>query len=390
MRAGKLKDSVKQFDEFNLSAMLKKRLQAANFIVPTPVQAQAIPPALEGRDILATAQTGTGKTLSFLSPILDKMARGGLEKPANNRGAHPVQVLILLPTRELAMQVLAAYQTLEPNRRAALVVGGLAEGPQLEAIRRGGGVLIATPGRLEDYLDRKLVDLGQVQILVLDEADRMLDMGFRPAIRRIAGLLPRERQTLCYSATLDGQTFDVAKSYLRNPVRVEVGSTLKPAANVKLRAFEVPSAKKQTLLEHLLQSEQGSFLVFVRTKHGADRVADRLSRSGWKAARIHGNRSQAQRTSALRSFAEGENRVLVATDVAARGIDVSHVAHVVNFDLPKVAEDFVHRIGRTGRAERHGVASTFADPAERNDLQKIEKTLKIRMERFRVRETAQA
>jgi ATP-dependent RNA helicase RhlE len=390
MRAGKLKDSVKQFDEFNLSAMLKKRLQAANFIVPTPVQAQAIPPALEGRDILATAQTGTGKTLSFLSPILDKMARGGLEKPANNRGAHPVQVLILLPTRELAMQVLAAYQTLEPNRRAALVVGGLAEGPQLEAIRRGGGVLIATPGRLEDYLDRKLVDLGQVQILVLDEVDRMLDMGFRPAIRRIAGLLPRERQTLCYSATLDGQTFDVAKSYLRNPVRVEVGSTLKPAANVKLRAFEVPSAKKQTLLEHLLQSEQGSFLVFVRTKHGADRVADRLSRSGWKAARIHGNRSQAQRTSALRSFAEGENRVLVATDVAARGIDVSHVAHVVNFDLPKVAEDFVHRIGRTGRAERHGVASTFADPAERNDLQKIEKTLKIRMERFRVRETAQA
>lgn len=390
MRAGELKDPVKQFDEFNLSPALKQKLQAANFMIPTPVQVAAIPPALEGRDILATAQTGTGKTLSFLAPILDKMARGGLEKPANNRGAHPVQVLILLPTRELAMQVLAAYQKLEPNRRAALVVGGLAEGPQLDAIRRGASVLIATPGRLEDYLDRRLVQLDRVQILVLDEVDRMLDMGFRPAIRRIVSLLPKQRQTLCYSATLDGQTFDAVQSYLQNPVRVEIGSTLKPATNVKLRAFEVPSAKKQTLLEHLLQSEEGSFLVFVRTKHGADRVADRLSRSGWKAARIHGNRSQAQRTSALRSFADGENRVLVATDVAARGIDVSHVAHVVNFDLPKMAEDFVHRIGRTGRAERHGVASTFADPTERNDLQKIEKVLKIRMERFRVRETAHA
>ncbi len=237
---------------------------------------------------------------------------------------------------------------------------------------------------MEDFLKRRLVRLDQVKILVLDEVDRMLDMGFQPAIARIAATLPKERQTLCYSATLEGAVRDVARNYLKNPARIEIGSVLKPAENVELRTFEVDPDKKQELLEHLLDAEQGSFLVFVRTKHGADRVARRLSRSGWSATQIHGDRSQAQRNQALKSFSEGRHRVLVATDVAARGIDVANVAHVINFDMPKLAEDFVHRVGRTGRASAKGIASTFAIPAERGDLRKIERTLAISMKRFKV------
>ena len=344
------------------------RLNANKFEIPTPVQAAAIPPALEGRDVLATAQTGTGKTLSFLIPIMEMLQK------TEGRGA---QALILLPTRELAMQVEAAFRALRSSNgpTAAVVVGGLSEHAQLDAIRRGARLIVATPGRLEDFLKRKLVRLDQVKILVLDEVDRMLDMGFQPAIARIAGMLPQARQTLCYSATLEGAVRDVARKYLNNPTRIEIGSVLKPAANVELRTFEVDHDKKQELLEHLLDAEQGSFLVFVRTKHGADRVARRLSRSGWSATQIHGDRSQAQRNQALKSFSEGRHRVLVATDVAARGIDVANVAHVINFDMPKQAEDFVHRVGRTGRASARGVASTFAIPAERGDLRKIERTL---------------
>jgi ATP-dependent RNA helicase RhlE len=357
------------------------RLNANKFEIPTPVQAGAIPPALEGRDVLATAQTGTGKTLSFLIPIVEMLQK------AEGRGAH---ALILLPTRELAMQVEQAFRAIRSNhsQAVALVVGGLNEGSQLDAIRRGARLIVATPGRLEDFLKRKLVRLDQVKILVLDEVDRMLDMGFQPAIARIASMLPKERQTLCYSATLEGAVKDVARNYLKNPARIEIGSVLKPAENVELRTFEVDQDKKQELLEHLLGAEQGSFLVFVRTKHGADRVARRLTRSGWSATQIHGDRTQSQRNAALRSFSEGRHRVLVATDVAARGIDVANVAHVVNYDLPKVAEDFVHRVGRTGRASAHGIASTFAGPAERGDLKKIERTLSIQMKRFRVRATA--
>ena len=327
--------------------------------------------------MLATAQTGTGKTLSFLIPIVEMMQKND---------APGAQALILLPTRELAMQVERAFLAIRSNHKqtAALVVGGLAEQSQLQAIRRGARLIVATPGRLEDFLKRKLVRLDGVKIIVLDEVDRMLDMGFQPAIARIASMLPEVRQTLCYSATLEGAVKDVARKYLNNPVRVEIGSILKPAENVELRTFEVAPDKKQDLLEHLLGSEEGSFLVFVRTKHGADRVARRLTRSGWSATQIHGDRSQAQRNSALRSFSEGRHRVLVATDVAARGIDVANVAHVINFDMPKVAEDFVHRVGRTGRASARGVASTFAGPAERGELRKIERTLSIQMKRFRV------
>ncbi len=356
------------------------RPNANKFETPTPVQTGAIPPALEGRDVLATAQTGTGKTLSFLIPIVELMQKVEARGPA----AH---ALILLPTRELAMQVETAFRAIRTSsdQTVALVVGGLAERSQLDAIRRGAKLIVATPGRLEDFLKRKLIRLDQVKILVLDEVDRMLDMGFQPAIARIAVTLPVARQTLCYSATLEGPVKEVAQKYLRNPARIEIGSVLKPATNVELRTFEVEPDKKQELLEHLLGAETGSFLVFVRTKHGADRVARRLIRNGHSATQIHGDRSQAQRNSALRSFTEGRHRVLVATDVAARGIDVANVAHVINFDMPKVAEDFVHRVGRTGRASAKGIASTFAAPAERGDLRKIERTLSIQMKRFRVR-----
>ncbi len=372
-----------QFSQFSLSPVLLARLKANQFETPTPVQAGAIPPALEGRDVLATAQTGTGKTLSFLIPIVEMLLKPDSQR-MEGRGA---QALILLPTRELAMQVEQAFKAVRPSPvyPVALVVGGMNERPQIESLRRGVRLIVATPGRLEDYLKRRLVRLDQVKILVLDEVDRMLDMGFEPAIRRIASMVPAQRQTLCYSATLEGKVKEVARNYLNSPVRVEIGSVMKPAENVELRAFSVEADKKQELLEHLLNVEKGSFLVFVRTKHGADRVAKRLARSGHAAIQIHGDRSQSQRNQALRNFTEGRHRVLVATDVAARGLDVANVAHVVNFDMPKVAEDFVHRVGRTGRASARGVASTFAGPAERNDLRKIERALSIQMRHFRVR-----
>ncbi len=357
------------------------RLNANKFITPTPVQAMAIPPALEGKDVLATAQTGTGKTLSFLIPIVEMMQK------TEAKGAN---ALVLLPTRELAMQVEKAYRAIRPNQAnmVALVVGGMAEGPQLDTIRRGARLIVATPGRLEDYIKRRLVRLDQVKILVFDEVDRMLDMGFQPAIARICAELPQKRQTLCYSATLEGAVRDVAQRYLTNPVRIEIGNVSKPAENVELRTFEVDQNKKQELLEHLLGAEQGSFLVFVRTKHGADRLARRLSHSGHSAAQIHGDRTQSQRNSALKGFTEGRHRILVATDVAARGIDVKDIAHVVNYDMPKLAEDFVHRVGRTGRASKSGIASTFAMPNERGDLKKIERALSVQMKRFRVRTAA--
>ncbi|HKF47556.1 MAG TPA: DEAD/DEAH box helicase [Terracidiphilus sp.] len=367
---------MKLFSELKLSPSMRRQLARANFVYPTPVQEAAIPPALEGRDVLATAQTGTGKTLSFLIPLIERMA---VE-------ASDAKALVLLPTRELAMQVLEAWRDLTQGQgKAALVCGGLAEGPQLAAIRQGARLIVATPGRLEDYLKRRLVNLHAVKMLVLDEVDRMLDMGFKPAIQRIAGVLPCDRQTLCYSATLSPAIREVASLYLKNPVRIDIASELKPAPNVKLQTFEVPADKKQELLEHLLETSKGSFMVFVRTKHGADRVAKRLSRAGFAAAPIHGDRSQSQRNSALRGFAEGRHRVLVATDVVARGIDVADVAHVVNYDLPREAEDFVHRVGRTGRASSHGVASTFAAPNETRSLKKIERSLSVSPKRYRVR-----
>jgi ATP-dependent RNA helicase RhlE len=367
---------MQNFSELPISQYLKERLLTARFSVPTPVQAAAIPPALEGKDVLATAQTGTGKTLAFLIPILEGLRK--LDKPG-------VAALVLVPTRELAMQVLDQYNALRGKQLtpAALVVGGLAERQQLQAIRNGANVIVATPGRLEDYLDRRLVHFSNLQVLVLDEADRMLDMGFLPAIRRIASVLPKERQTMCFSATMEGDMARLVKEYTRNPVRITLGSTLKPAENVRLQAFEVTVDGKLDLLRQLLSKETGRCLVFSRTKRGTERIAKGLSREGIAAAMIHGDRSQSQRTAALSGFQQGRFRVLVATDLAARGIHVQEIAHVINYDLPDVAENFIHRVGRTGRAGKHGIASTLFVHEQRSELFQLERTLGIRIERLK-------
>ena len=293
---------------------------------------------------------------------------------------------MLVPTRELAMQVVEQYNALRGKQLAdaALVVGGLAEGQQLRAIRNGAKVVVATPGRLEDYLDRRLVQFSHLQVLVLDEADRMLDMGFLPAIRRIAAVLPKDRQTMCFSATMEGDMVRLVKDYTKNPVRIALGSTLKPAENVRLQAFEVSADGKLDLLRHLLNKESGRCLVFSRTKRGTERIAKGLNRDGIAAAMIHGDRSQSQRTAALTGFQQGRFRVLVATDLAARGIHVQEITHVINYDMPEVAENFIHRVGRTGRAGKHGVASTLFVREQRSELFQLERTLGIRMERLAV------
>jgi ATP-dependent RNA helicase RhlE len=284
------------------------------------------------------------------------------------------------------MQVLEQYNALRGGQlpAAALVIGGLAEQQQLRAIRNGASVIVATPGRLEDYLDRRLVHFSNLQVLVLDEADRMLDMGFLPAIRRIAAVLPKVRQTMCFSATMEGAIAHLVKDYTTNPVRITLGSTLKPAENVRLQAFEVALDGKLDLLRQLLSNETGRCLVFSRTKRGTERIVKGLSREGIAAAMIHGDRSQSQRTAALTGFQQGHIRVLVATDLAARGIHVQEIAHVINYDLPEVAENFIHRVGRTARAGKHGVASTFFVPEQRSELFQLERTLGIRIERVKV------
>jgi ATP-dependent RNA helicase RhlE len=369
-----------RFTDFNISDSLKNRLTNAGFSTPTPVQAKAIPPALEGSDILATASTGTGKTLSFLIPMIERMDATSVPSTRGKRG--PIRSLILLPTRELAMQVLEAYWKLVPGSRhdAVLVCGGLSERAQLDQLDRGPRLVVATPGRLEDFLRRREINIGAVEMFVLDEVDRMLDMGFLPAIRRIVGAIPRSRQTMCYSATLDANIREIVRDYVNNPVRVEIGQTSKPSDRVELRVYTVMQDQKLGLLDQMLREEQGTFLVFSRTKHGADRISKKLERLGHDADVIHGDRSQSQRTAALKGFANGKHRVLVATDVAARGIDVQDIAHVVNYDLPNASEDFVHRIGRTGRAGAKGVATTFVMPQEKHDARKLERELKIKFE----------
>ena len=366
-----------EFNDFDISDKLKQRLAAAKFVTPTPVQAEAIPPALEGHDVLATAATGTGKTLSFLIPMIEIMEDQPLVKTEGKRS--PIRSLILLPTRELAMQVLESYAKIVPTAKndAVLVCGGMSEGAQLDALRRGPRLVVATPGRLEDYLKRRAINLNHVEMLVLDEVDRMLDMGFLPAIRRIVGAMPKDRQTMCYSATLDASISEVVKDYVYNPVRVKIGTTSKPNERVELRAVKVMQDQKLGMLDKMLKEETGTFLVFSRTKHGAERLGKKLEKMGHETSVIHGDRSQSQRTSALKSFSTGKSRVMVATDVAARGIDISHIAHVVNYDLPNGSDDFVHRIGRTGRASARGVATTFVMPQESADARKLERELKI-------------
>ena len=366
---------MQNFSELPISHYTKERLSAAHFSIPTPVQAAAIPHALAGKDVLATAQTGTGKTLAFLIPVIEQLLLFNVPG---------IAALVLVPTRELAMQVVDQYNALRGKQLspAALVVGGLSEGQQLAALRNGARLVVATPGRLEDFLDRKLVNFRALSVLILDEADRMLDMGFLPSIRRIVGVLPKDRQTLCFSATLEASVAHLVDDYMRHPVRVALGSTLKPCESVRVQAFEVHSDQKQEVLHRLLTKHTGRCLIFARTKRGAERIAQNLVRKGFAAALIHGARSQSQRTAALTGFQRGRYRVLVATDLASRGIHVQDIAHVINYDLPEVAENFIHRVGRTGRAGERGVASTLFTRDQRAELFQLESTLGIRIERM--------
>jgi ATP-dependent RNA helicase RhlE len=365
------------FTELPLSSALQRKLAAAQFTNLTPIQERAIPPALEGRDVIATAQTGTGKTLAFLIPLIQTLQK----EPAGHTVA-----LVLLPTRELAMQVHEQYEQLRSKEmpQAALVIGGVSERSQIKGLRAGSGLVIATPGRLQDLMNRKFADLRHIKMLVLDEADRMLDMGFLPAIRRIVALLPQKRQTLCFSATLEQSVAGLVHDYMRDPVRVALGSVLKPAESVQLKAYEVRPGEKLELLRRLLDAQKGQTLIFTRTKRGADRLARELVRDGFSTAVIHGDRSQSQRNGALSGFQEGRFQVLVATDIASRGLHVDDVAHVINYDVPKMAEDFIHRVGRTGRAGSQGHASTLVAGAEVMELRQIERTLKLKIERARL------
>jgi ATP-dependent RNA helicase RhlE len=337
------------------------------------VQAAAIPPALQGKDVLATAQTGTGKTLAFLLPMMEQLLQ------SNTAGIH---ALVLVPTRELAMQVAEQFNALRGTKlpEAAIVVGGLSEKQQIQSIRRGARLVVATPGRLEDFLDRRLVDFRALRLLVLDEADRMMDMGFIPAVRRIVGGLPKNRQTMCFSATLEASVAHLVTDHMRTPVRVALGSVLKPSENVRIQGFEVSAGEKLDVLQKLLAKETGRCLVFARTKRATERLAQRLSREGYSAAMIHGDRSQSQRTAALTAFQQGRVRILVATDLASRGIHVQDIAHVINYDLPQLAEDFIHRVGRTGRAGEQGLASTLFEHHQRVDVRQLERTLGLRIE----------
>jgi ATP-dependent RNA helicase RhlE len=373
------------FTELPLSVALQHRLAAAQFITPTPIQAGAIPPALEGKDVIGTAQTGTGKTLAFLIPIIEM-----LQRETSHETQRQTSALVLLPTRELAMQVHEQYEKLRGKNtpKAALVIGGVSEGAQIKGLRAGAGLVIATPGRLQDLMTRKLADLRHVKLLVLDEADRMLDMGFLPSIRRILAVLPARRQTLCFSATMEQSVARLVNDYMREPVRVALGSVLKPAESVQLKAYEVRPGEKLDVLRELLYAEKGQTLVFTRTKRGAQRLAQELVRDGFTAAMIHGDRTQAQRNGALNGFQEGCFQVLVATDIASRGLHVDDVAHVINYDLPKMAEDFIHRVGRTGRAGLQGRASTLVAGAEILELRSIERTLQLRIERTQVDRSA--
>jgi len=342
---------------------------------PTPIQSQAIPVVLAGRDLLGAAQTGTGKTAGFALPMLQRLHEGV--------STGKVRALVITPTRELAAQVHEDVRTYGKHLklRSTLVFGGVGMQPQVEALRRGVDILVATPGRLLDHSRQKTVDLSRVEILVLDEADRMLDMGFIHDIRRVLALLPAKRQNLLFSATFPDEVRKLAASFLRDPATVEVARRNTPAELVAQCAYPVPKDRKRDLLAHLVRTgDWRQVLVFCKTKHGANRLAQQLERDGIEADAIHGNKSQNARTRALKSFKDGELRVLVATDIAARGLDIEQLPHVVNYDLPHVSEDYVHRIGRTGRAGASGEAVSLVSPEERPLLAAIEKLMGRRVE----------
>lgn len=368
------------FSTFQLDRNLLKGLKDLGFVRPTPIQADAIPPALEGRDLLACASTGSGKTAAFLLPILHKL----LARP---RGK--TRTLVLTPTRELAAQIVEQLNALATHTplTAAVVIGGVGMGPQEHAFRSGVDVLVATPGRLLDHLNQPYARLDSVEYLVLDEADRMLDMGFLPDIRRILKYVPAKRQTLFFSATIPAPIAALAAQMLKNAVTINLDRTSTPPVGITQAVYPVPQELKAALFLSLLKrGDLKQALVFTRTKHRANRLAENLVKNGINAERIHGNRSQLQRTAALAGFKSGKYPVLVATDIAARGIDVEALGHVVNFDVPLAPDDYIHRVGRTGRAEATGEAFTFVAPDEEGDLRNIERAIGRRLPRVTVPE----
>ncbi len=370
------------FDELSLPEPLLRAVHEMGFTTPTPIQAQAIPPALEGRDLVACAMTGSGKTAAFLLPALARLAAN----PAPKQAPGP-RMLVLSPTRELAAQTTEQHRLLGKytKLRAAAIYGGVAMGPQERAFRSRAEVLVATPGRLLDHLQYDYAQLSGVEILVLDEADRMLDMGFLPHIKKVLARLPRERQNLLFSATMPPPIAALTREMLNKPVQIAVDRMATPATGVTQAVYLVREDLKVFLLLELLRQETiQNALVFTRTKHRANRLADKLIRAGISCDRIHGDRSQAQRTDALNRFKAGKTRILVATDVAARGIDVEALSHVVNFDVPHVPDDYIHRVGRTGRASATGDAFTFVCDGERNDLSAIERTIGKKLPRLSV------
>ena len=364
------------FNELGLSARMVARLEGRGLKDPTPIQTKAIPRALEGRDILGIAQTGTGKTAAFGIPLLTALSkRREKAAPKSTRG------LILAPTRELANQIVENLRGLTSDLRIVLVVGGKSINAQAQKLSRGADILVATPGRLIDLMERRAVDLSKTRFLVLDEADQMLDIGFVHALRQIAPKLGKDRQTMMFSATMPKAMAELSRDYLTNPVRVEASPPGKVADKVTHSVHFIPKEEKQGLLIDLLDGHRDDrALVFSRTKHGAERLMKHLEKIGFAATSIHGNKSQGQRDRAIAAFKAGSVRVLVATDVAARGIDIPGVGHVYNYDLPKVPENYVHRIGRTARAGRTGRAIAFCAADEMGELKAIEKTLGTRIE----------
>ena len=359
------------FTKFGLSEQIIKGISAAGYTVPTPIQSLAIKPAVEGKDVIGAAQTGTGKTAAFVLPILQRLSE---DKADHGKGRSP-RALVLTPTRELALQVQTAVLKYGKflSLRAVSVYGGASMGNQLKLLQRGCDIVVATPGRLLDHMQRRTIDLSKIEVLVLDEADRMLDMGFIHDVRKVIDTLPKERQTMLFSATMSGDVKALADRALHNPHMVEVGERRNPADGIEQHFYMASPETKQDLLLHAITAEKmESVLVFSRTKHGADKICRRLERSAIKSVAIHSNRTQAQRERALAGFKTGAFRVLVATDIAARGIDVSGISHVINYDIPHEAEDYIHRIGRTGRAGSTGDAITFVGRDEHQYLRRIE------------------
>lgn len=364
------------FDALGLSEPLLRAVSAEGYTVPTPIQAQAIPHVVEGRDLLGCAQTGTGKTAAFALPILHRLTTPG--NPPKGAG-RKIRTLVLSPTRELALQIGDSFRTYGRNTalRHVVVYGGVSQNPQTLALRKGVDILVATPGRLLDLMEQGFIDLNSIEIFVLDEADRMLDMGFMPDIRRVIAKLPAARQTLLFSATMPPDIRGLADSILRDPVKVEIAAVKATTELVEQSVYHVEKRHKSSLLAHLVHKTPiKRALVFTRTKHGADRVVRHLFQAGIRAEAIHGDKTQSMRQRALFNFKTSKIQVLVATDIAARGIDVDAVTHVLNFDLPHEPETYVHRIGRTGRAGASGIAISFCDGEERKFLKAIERQIR--------------